>query len=116
MFSKVLLNTLILALAVDANPLISRDSLLRLAMSKKLNIGNASNILQIDQQRARQLSSRSSYGSSSVNEGATNVASSYYTVSVGVGSPPTECMAHASCPLAQSIDSHPDNLLVDTGR
>jgi hypothetical protein len=95
---EALLYTLLLVLAVNGSPLTSRDPLVVLSMSKQLNTSRISNIVKNDRARARQLLSKTlerRFSLAEVNEPVTNVAGVIYLASVGIGSPPTQCKAHA---------------------
>ena len=81
MFPKALLNTVLLALVLAANPAFA---LFKTPIIKKYASGKA-DILQHDQARAGRFAT-----SSSINTPATNRAVSYIAT-VGIGSPPTNC-------------------------
>ncbi|KAG6918247.1 hypothetical protein DXG01_015621 [Tephrocybe rancida] len=92
-----LLTTLILVLEVSANPVVVRDSPVKLSLVRRLDITNLRNLVQQDLARVKYLHSRGeamSQGSqfnaapSTVNEPIDNTAVGY-VASIGVGSPPT---------------------------
>lgn len=93
MFFKTLLSTLLLAIAVVANPVSTLESYVKLSISRHLNTTGV-NILKHDQTRVRhlvagatgQLDLRSAVAGEPVNNSA-----AIYTASVGVGSPATTC-------------------------
>jgi cathepsin E len=107
MVFATLLTTVLLALAVAADPIIVKRSLVKLPISRRINVTSV-NILQHDQLRAKALrakgeariagtlhSDRAVISSQAVNIAVT------YIASVGVGSPATQCKRLAvSNPLA----------------
>ena len=97
MVPPTLLTTVLLALAVAAEPIMVKRSSVTLPFAKRINIIDASvqNLLQHDQARANALRARgeakaAGLESRQVNSEATNAAVSYIA-SVGVGSPATQC-------------------------
>jgi cathepsin E len=94
MFPSSLLATLLLALAVSANPVVIRDSLVTLPLTRRLNVTSVHNLLRHDQNRAKALRTRAEAKISGlkvdavVNEQVDNQAVTYIA-SVGVGSPAT---------------------------
>ena len=93
MFSaSSLLSTLLLALAVSANPVVVRDNLIRLPFAKQVNVTSGEQIVKQDQARAAQLrtigQARASGQFSNdavISVGVQNQAVTY-VASVGVGS------------------------------
>ncbi|KAG6871372.1 hypothetical protein C0995_005347, partial [Termitomyces sp. Mi166 len=89
-----LLATLLLALAVSANPLVVRDSPVKLPLARRLNVTSVHNLVRHDLARAKHLRTRGealSKGFSQdavINESVDNQAVSYIA-SIGVGSPAT---------------------------
>ncbi|KAF8899074.1 aspartic protease [Infundibulicybe gibba] len=94
MFPSSLLATLLLALAVSANPLAIRDSLVTLPLTRRLNVTSAHNLVRHDQNRAKALRARAEAKINGlkvdavINEQVDNQAVTYIA-SVGVGSPAT---------------------------
>ncbi|KAM6496767.1 aspartic peptidase A1 [Amanita muscaria] len=89
MFYKFL-STLLLVLAVSANPFVPRDAPAKLSISRYLQTTGVYNVLKQDQARATHLALRIHLGEQGiVNEPATNTAVAY-TASVGIGNPPTQ--------------------------
>ncbi|KAM6493211.1 aspartic peptidase A1 [Amanita muscaria] len=90
MFSKTLLSTLLLALAVAANPIVSREPYAKLQLSRQLNTTGVYNVLQHDQARAAHLAAKASAKKTRAvyNEPVTNEVVTYMA-NVGVGTPPT---------------------------
>jgi hypothetical protein len=82
MFFKALLNTLLLALVLGANPAFA---LVKTALTRHRAKVNAPDIIAYDQARTRHFAT-----GSSVNQPLTNNAV-HYTADVGVGSPPNIC-------------------------
>ena len=58
MFASSLLSTLLLALLVAGNPVVVRDNLIRLPITKRINNSTAKDVLRIDQARAKALHAR----------------------------------------------------------
>lgn len=92
------MTTLILALAVAANPVFIKTSPVTLPIARHLNFTGSATILQKDQARAASLRDRADNNRSQnrravVNEAVTNVAE-VYSASIGVGSPATQCQYH----------------------
>jgi hypothetical protein len=88
MFSIVpLIAFLLLAVSVAGNRIFGRDSSVSLSITRKLNSTGPYNILKSDQRRGTRISNEIA----SID--LTN-ALSFYTASVGVGSPPTDCVSH----------------------
>jgi len=101
MVPATLLSTLLLALAVAANPtglpnVVVRKSLVTLPFSRSANFTSLRNIVLHDQARARVLihgaesDGISVHNDAVINSPATNQANSYIA-SIGVGNPPTTC-------------------------
>jgi hypothetical protein len=85
MFSKALLNALLLALVVAPNLVIA---LVQLPLTRHFNHANAANIVKHDQARARYMMTAGKRSVSPfliINEGT------LYTAEIGVGNPPTSC-------------------------
>ncbi|KAK2465564.1 hypothetical protein APHAL10511_002456 [Amanita phalloides] len=88
------LGTLLLALAVTANPTVYKRSRATLPMTRHVNEHSTYNILQRDQARAQRLMTRGSVApvnaeqSNTYNEDITNGVVTY-TASIGIGTPPT---------------------------
>lgn len=100
--TKSLLATTLLALAVSASPLVViRDSLITLPLTRKLNVTNINNLVRHDVSRAQALKARGQTtttnavqlenAASVISESIDNQAVTY-VASIGVGSPPTQCM------------------------
>lgn len=96
MIHATLLTTVFLALAVAANPVVVKRSLVTLPVSRSINLKGKS-ILEHDQLRAQALRTKGeaiasgvSRRSAVISSQATNEAVSYIA-SIGVGSPPTQC-------------------------
>ncbi|KAG6873223.1 hypothetical protein C0995_001577 [Termitomyces sp. Mi166 len=89
-----LLATLLLALAVSANPLVVRDSPVKLPLARRLNVTSVHNLVRHDLARAKHLRTRGealTKGFSQdaiINESVDNQVVSYIA-SIGVGSPAT---------------------------
>ncbi|PFH52246.1 hypothetical protein AMATHDRAFT_46374 [Amanita thiersii Skay4041] len=115
MFLKALLNILVLALAVAANPVVIRDSPIRLSLSRHLNVTSVHNLLRHDQARAKALKTqalakigqRQLHQDVVINEVVDNQAV-VYAASVGVGSPATT--------YSLLIDTGSSNTWVGAGR
>lgn len=88
-----LLSTLLLALAVVANPITARDSAVTLPFSRKVKL-NGSNLLQNDQARVKSLKASAA---AKINGDAAAASISVqnqavsYIATVGVGSGTTTC-------------------------
>ena len=100
MLSSTLLTTLLLALAIAANPIVLKRSLVTLPLSRQLNPAGLQNLVQRDQKRARGLKARSeervagphhSLRSRSVINSPLEDHAVSYVASVGIGSPATNC-------------------------
>jgi cathepsin E len=98
MFPTTLLTTLLLALAVAANPVLVNRSPVTLPIARKLNLDSVHNLVRHDQNRAKALKLKGAAKASGVplSEEAAAVISSQvdnqavtYVAAVGVGSPPT---------------------------
>lgn len=107
MFPTTLLTTLVLALAVAANPILINRSPISLPLSRRLNLTSIVNLLKHDQARAKALKAARTGGvfqsAAVVSESIENQAVAY-VASVGVGSPATSCnvfLNHRSNPLAE---------------
>ena len=103
MLPATLLPSLLLALAVAANPVVVQRSLVTLPMSRRFNFTNF-NLLQHDQSRANALKAKGEARATGVSQLASDIAAVIradsepldnhavsYIASVGVGSPPTFC-------------------------
>ncbi|KAF5385370.1 hypothetical protein D9615_001228 [Tricholomella constricta] len=95
MFPVSMLSTLLLALAVSANPIVIRDSPVTLPLARRLNVTSIHNLVRHDVARAKALRARGEVKVSGdfhvdaiINEQVDNQAVTYIA-SVGVGSPPT---------------------------
>lgn len=84
MFPQALLNTLLLALALAANP---ASAAFNVPLTKYINQVNAGDVLARDQARVSYLATGAS---KSYSQDIINRATSY-TAQVGVGTPPTNC-------------------------
>ncbi len=84
MFPEALLNTLLLALVLAANP---ASAAFNMPLTKHINTVNAQDILARDQARASYLATgkRKSFPQVVDNQ------ATHYTAEVGVGTPPTNC-------------------------
>jgi hypothetical protein len=96
MFSKTLLSTLLLSIAVAANLVPTLEPYVKLSLSRYLNSTGVFNILKHDQARARHLVARATgkhhLQSAVVGEPVSNDAGAgAYMASVRVGSPATTC-------------------------
>ena len=96
MVFATLLTTVLLALSVAANPVIVERSLVKLPLSRHINVtASIQNVLQHDQLRAKNLRARGEARAAGVERAvissqADNQAVSYIA-SIGVGSPATQC-------------------------
>ena len=94
MFSKTLLSSLLLAIAVAANPVPALEPYVKLPLSRHVNTTGVVNVLKHDQARARHLVARATgqldFRFAVVGEPVSNDAA-VYPASVGVGSPATTC-------------------------
>ncbi|KAF8078962.1 aspartic peptidase A1 [Lyophyllum atratum] len=95
MFFASLLSTVLLALAVSANPIVIRDSPVTLPLARRLNTTSIHNLVRHDVTRAKALRARAEAKASGkfhvdavINEQVDNQAVTYIA-SVGVGSPAT---------------------------
>ena len=98
MVFATLLTTVLLTLAVAADPIPVKRSLVTLPISRRINL-NGLNILEHDQLRAKALRAKGearaagtplSDRASVISSQAENQAASYIA-SIGVGSPATQC-------------------------
>jgi len=96
MVSAKFLSLLTLALAVSANPIVVRDSLVRVPFGKKVNVTSPEQILKSDQARAAALRAHGEAKASGklakdavISVGVQNQAVTY-VATVGVGSPATD--------------------------
>ena len=91
MFPTSLLSTLLLALAVAANPVVVRDSPITLPFSRKIDLTGAQTLYEHDLARATYLKSR--HLSDHAKRQSTSAENSgvSYIASVDVGSPATTC-------------------------
>ncbi|KAI0781844.1 acid protease [Abortiporus biennis] len=104
MLSISLLTTLLLSLTVSSTPIVVRDSLLRLPITKRINGKNLTSILEHNQTRSQDFRRRSA--AANFKSGRLNARKDVrvmnhvvdYVVEVNIGSPPT-----------------PYQLLIDTG-
>ncbi|KIL59256.1 hypothetical protein M378DRAFT_27097 [Amanita muscaria Koide BX008] len=90
MFSKTLLSTLFLALAVAANLVAPREPHTKLQLSRHLNTTGVYNVLQHDQARAAHLVAKASAKQTRAiyNNPVTNEVVAYIC-NIGIGTPPT---------------------------
>ncbi|KAG6877491.1 hypothetical protein C0993_006761 [Termitomyces sp. T159_Od127] len=97
MFPASLLSTLLLVFTVSANPIIVRESQVKLPLARRLNVTSVHNLLRHDVARAKFLRARAEAKLSGafdfdtravINEQVDNQAVTYIA-SVGVGSPAT---------------------------
>jgi len=95
MIAPSLLATLLLALAVAANPVITvRDAHISLSISRRLNSTNILDLHQHDFKRAQALKARGKAGVPDATDLVSTPAINQdvsYIASVGVGNPPTQC-------------------------
>ena len=96
MVFATLLTTVFLALAVAADPIPVKRSLVTLPISRRINL-NGRNILEHDQLRAKALKARGEARAAGLSDRGI-VSPSFaenegvsYVASIGVGSPPTQC-------------------------
>ena len=90
-----LLTTVLLALAVAAEPIMMKKSLVSLPLSRRINVNSSvRTILEHDQARAKALKAHGTAKAAGVarqvSTPATNEAVSYIAA-IGVGSPATTC-------------------------
>ena len=96
MVFATLLTTVLLALSVAANPVIVERSLVRLPLSRHINVTTSiQNVLQHDQLRAKNLRARGEAKAAGIERAvissqAENQAVSY-VASIGCGTPATQC-------------------------
>jgi cathepsin E len=100
-----LLTTVLLALAVAADPIPVKKSLVTLPISRRINMMNGVRILEHDQLRAKALMDKGQGEARAVAAGAPlskhvssqaeNQAISY-VASIGVGSPATQCKLYSN--------------------
>ena len=118
MLSASLLTTLILALSITASPIEVHNSFITLPIARRLNTFNSTiNISQQDNARVEALTARfaspldrRNFNKPILNQGIA------YTVTVGVGSPDTNCKFNLKRQIAAANGlSYTDQLLVDTG-
>ena len=90
-----LMTTVLLALAVAAEPIMIKKSLVTLPFSRRINVNsNTRNILQHDQLRAKALKAKGEGKAAGViRQISTQVENEAvsYIASIGVGSPATTC-------------------------
>ena len=101
MISSSLLTTLLLAMAVAANPIIVERSLVTLPLTKHINSTNAHHLLRNDQKRAKALRVKGEAKAAGIplhSDAVARQTSSEvdnqavsYIASIGVGSPATTC-------------------------
>ena len=84
MFPEALLNTLLVALVLAANP---ASTAFNMPLTRHINTVNGRDVLERDQARASYLATGRS---KSYSEAISNQAT-HYTAQVGVGTPPTNC-------------------------
>ncbi|KAL4244022.1 peptidase A1 family protein [Abortiporus biennis] len=114
MLSISLLTTLLLSLTVSSTPIIVRNSLLRLPITKRINGNNLTTILEHDQARAQEFRRRSA--AANLKSGDLNTRANVpiinqdldFIVEVNIGSPPT--------PYQLLIDTGSSNTWVGAGR
>jgi cathepsin E len=116
-----LLTTVLLALAVAAEPIPVKRSLVTLPVSRRINVNSSvRNILQHDQLRAQALKSQGEAKAAGViRQISTQVENQAvsYIASIGVGSPATTCKQLQQLVIDQTFtDILADDLIVDTGR
>ncbi|KAG6813213.1 hypothetical protein H0H92_013100 [Tricholoma furcatifolium] len=97
--ASTLLTTLLLALTVSANPIVIRDSPVKLPLVRRLNTAGLANLVQHDSARVKALLTRAEAKANGFQEDAAAAASIIdetvsnqivsYIASVGVGSPAT---------------------------
>ena len=87
MVAASFLSTVLLVLAVAANPVERRAALPRLAFTKQVDGGD---IVRLDQLRVDMFKKNLTFGAGASSSPAENRAVSYIA-SVGVGHPPTYC-------------------------
>ena len=96
MVFATLLTTVLLALSVAANPVVVERSLVKLPLSRHINVtASIQNVLQHDQLRAKNLRTQGQARAAGIER---DVISSQvdnqvqsYIASIGVGSPATQC-------------------------
>ncbi|KAF8899045.1 aspartic peptidase A1 [Infundibulicybe gibba] len=94
MLSSSVLASLLLALAVSANPVVIRNSLVTLPLSRRLNLTSPHNLVRHDQTRVKALRARAKATNGNlnvdtvVNAPVTNQAVAY-VASISIGSPST---------------------------
>jgi cathepsin E len=129
MFPASLLTTLtlLLALAVSANPVVIRNSPITLPISRRVNTTSIHNLLRHDLSRAKALRARGEARAAGtfhvdavINESVDNQAVTY-VASVGVGSPASTCKfvlaEEYTIILTAGYSQYLlDQLLIDTGR
>lgn len=103
MISAKFLSLITLALAVSANPIVVRDSLVRVPFGKNVNVTSPEQILAADQARAAALRAHGQARASGkltkdavISVGVQNQAVTY-VATVGVGSPATDCKSRPLC-------------------
>ena len=91
-FIPALLSTLLLALGVSANPIVTiRNSPITLPISRRVNVASGWDLVRRDFKRAQYLRNLgSSQGGPVVNTPEDNDLV-IYIANVGVGTPPTNC-------------------------
>lgn len=99
MFPASLLSTLFLVLTVSANPIVVRESQVKLPLARRLNVTSAHNLLRHDVTRAKflrasaeaRLSGASDIHTRAIIDERVDNQAVTYIASVGVGSPATTC-------------------------
>ena len=90
MVAASLLSTVLLALAVAAQPLEQRATLVKTPFIKRVSHNNGPSLVKQDQLRASNFKGTNSLKNRQVNSQADNRAVTYIS-SIGVGSPATNC-------------------------
>ncbi|KAG6873220.1 hypothetical protein C0995_001574 [Termitomyces sp. Mi166 len=99
MFPASLLSTLLLVLTVSANPIVIRESQVKLPLARRLNVTSVHNLLRHDVTRAKflraraeaKLSGTSDFHTRAVIDEQVDNQAVTYIASIGVGSPATTC-------------------------
>ncbi|KAG6879572.1 hypothetical protein C0992_001399 [Termitomyces sp. T32_za158] len=102
MISASLLSTLFLALTVSANPIVVRESQVKLPLARRLNVTSVHNLLRHDVARAKSLRARaeaklsgaSDFHTRAVIDEQVDNQAVTYIASIGVGSPATTSQTH----------------------
>ncbi len=111
---------LCLAFSVAATPIVVDKRPVSLSFARHLNVSGAHDLVQKDQARAKRLVSISKAKRSGtlsprevINVGATNAAS-FYSATVGVGNPPTNCKWCSLCSLTNSLKTRFQTIYLST--